>query len=145
MPFVFPPAPEGPVPAETRAVTASAVISPLKSDSWVTSASAFAAAFFVTAVVAVAVVEAAPTIDPSAGKANPAVVTGCAAGGDADVAVAVTGWFGAAIRIAYALAEAPAEPAPSPALVETNARAASRSGSAKRRQRTVRDDASEAC
>ena len=100
VPFVFPPAPEGPVPAETRAVTASAVISPLKSDNWVTSASAFADAFFVTAVVAVAVVEAALTTEPSAGKTNPDVVTGCAAGGDADVGVAVTGWFGTAIRIA---------------------------------------------
>ena len=90
-------------------MTASAVISPLNSDSWVMSASAFADAFVATAVVAVAVVEAALTTEPSAGKANAEVVTGCAAGGDADVAVAVTGWFGTAIRIAYALAAAPGE------------------------------------
>ena len=102
------------MPAETRAVTASAVISPLKSDTWVTSASAFADAFFATAVVAVAVVEAALTTEPSAGKTKPDVVTGCAAGGDADVGVAVTGWFGTAIRIAYALAVAPGDRAPSP-------------------------------
>ena len=73
------------MPAETRAVTASAVISPLKSDNCVTSASAFADAFFATAVVAVAVVDAALTTEPSAGKTNDDVVTGCAAGGDADV------------------------------------------------------------
>ena len=35
VPFVFPPAPDGPVPADARAVTASAVISPLKSDTCV--------------------------------------------------------------------------------------------------------------
>ena len=42
------------------------------------------------------------------------MVTGCAAGGDADVPVAVGGWFGTAIRIAYALAVAPGERASSP-------------------------------
>jgi hypothetical protein len=88
------------VPADARAVTASAVISPLKSDTCVASASAFAEAFFTTDVVELAVVDAALTIAPSAGKTNDDVVTGAAAGGDADVPVAVTGWFGIAIRIA---------------------------------------------
>ena len=88
------------MPADTRAVTASAVISPLKSDNCVMSASAFADAFFVTAVVAVAVVDAALTIEPSLGYENDDVVTGCAAGGDEDVPVAVAGWFGTAIRMA---------------------------------------------
>jgi hypothetical protein len=96
-------------------------------------------AFFATAVVAVAVVDAALTTEPSAGKAKPPVVTGGAAGGDADVAVAVTGWFGTAIRIAKAVAVAPGEPVLSPALVETNARSASMTGSPKRR--TAPDDA----
>jgi hypothetical protein len=144
VPFALPPAPEGPVPADARAVTASAVISPLKSDTCVASASAFAEAFFVTALVAVAVVEAARTTDPSAGKTNDEVVTGAATGGDEDVPVAVTGWFGIAMRMAFALALAPGEPVPSPALVETNARSASRSGRARRR-RTDLDDANEAC
>jgi hypothetical protein len=70
------------------------------------------------------------------------VVTGCAAGGETDVPVAVVGWFGTAIRIAYALAFAPGEPVVSPALVETNARSASRRGRARRR-RTDLDDAKE--
>jgi hypothetical protein len=120
------------------------VISPLKSDTCVASASAFAEAFFATALVAVAVVDAARTTDPSAGKTNDEVVTGAAAGGDEDVPVAVTGWFGMTIRIAEASALAPGEPAPSPALVETNARSASTIGSARRR-RTALDDANEAC
>ena len=86
------------------------MISPLKSESCVTSASAFADAFVATAVVAGAVVEAALTIDPSAGNTNDDVVTGGAAGGDTDVPVAVTGWSGTAILIAYALAFATGEP-----------------------------------
>jgi hypothetical protein len=105
----------------------------------VTSASAFADAFFVTAVVAVAVVDAALTTDPSLGEENDDVVTGCAAGGDADVPVALAGWFGTAIRIAYALAVAPAERTSSPALVETNARSASRAGRARRRRTASKD------
>jgi hypothetical protein len=72
----------------------------LKSESCVTSASAFADAFRASAVVAEAVVDAALTTDPSAGKTNDDVVTGAAGGGDAAVPVAVTGWFGIAIRIA---------------------------------------------
>jgi len=55
------------VPADARAVTASAVISPLKSETWVTSLSAFAPAFCSTSVVAAAVVEATLTIEPSDG------------------------------------------------------------------------------
>jgi hypothetical protein len=120
------------------------VISPLKSDTCVASASAFAEAFFATALVAVAVVDAARTTDPSAGKTNDEVVTGAETGGDADVPVAVTGWFGITILIAYASALAPAEPVPSPALVETNARSASTIGSARRR-RTALDDANKPC
>jgi hypothetical protein len=116
----------------------------LKSDTCVASASAFAEAFFTTELVALAVVEAAFTTDPSAGKRNDDVVTGAAVGGDDDVPVAVTGWFGIAIRIAYALAVAPGEVVPSPALVETNARSASRIGSARRR-RTTLDDAKSPC
>ena len=88
------------MPAETRAVTASAVISPLKSETSVTSASAFADAFVATPVVADAVVDAALTTEPSAGKTYDEVVTGVAGGGDTAVPVAVTGWFGIAIRIA---------------------------------------------
>jgi hypothetical protein len=106
----------------------------LNSDSCVTTASAFADAFVVTAVVALAVVDDAVTTEPSAGNAYPPVVTGCPAGGDDDVAVAATGWFGTTIRIAYALAVAPGDPVTSPALVETNARRASRAGRAKRRR-----------
>jgi len=132
------------VPAETRAVTASAVISPLKSESCVTSASAFADAFLATAVVADAVVEAALTTDPSAGNTNDDVVTGAAAGGDTAVPVAVTGWFGTSILIAYALAFATGEPVLSPALVETNASSASKAGRARRR-RTCLDDAKKPC
>jgi hypothetical protein len=116
----------------------------LKSDTCVASASAFAAAFLTTELVALAVVDAAFTIDPSAGKTNVDVVTGAAAGGDDDVPVAVTGWFGIAIRTAYALAAAPGEVVPSPALDETNARSASRTGSARRR-RTALDDAKCPC
>jgi hypothetical protein len=97
-----------------------------------------------TAVDAEAVVEAALTTDPSAGNTNDDVVTGAAAGGDTAVPVAVTGWFGTAIRIAYALAFATGEPELSPALVETNARSASRSGSARRR-RTPVDHAKKPC
>jgi hypothetical protein len=141
VPFELPPAPDGPVPADARAVTASAVISPLKSDTCVASASAFADAFLTTALVALAVVDAAFTIDPSAGKTNDAVVTGAETGGEEDVPVAVACWLGIAIRIAYALAVAPGELVLSPALVETNARSARRSGSARRR-RTALDDAS---
>jgi hypothetical protein len=72
----------------------------LKGESCVTSASAFADAFRASAVVAEAVVDPALTTDPSAGKTNDDVVTGAAGGGDAAVPVAVTGWFGIAIRIA---------------------------------------------
>src|SRR5690242_16860253 len=67
LPFWLPPAPDGPVPADARAVTASAVISPPKSEIPVTTLSAFAAAFRVTVVVAAAVVDWADTAEPSAG------------------------------------------------------------------------------
>src|SRR5437764_12097871 len=70
LPFALPPAPEGPVPADARAVTASAVISPLKSESAVTTASTCAAAILVTEVIAVAVDETAETTQPSAAYAN---------------------------------------------------------------------------
>src|SRR3954449_10138598 len=68
LPFALPPAPDGPVPAEARAVTASAVISPLKIERPVTTLSAWAAATVVTAVVALAVIEPARTIEPSEGN-----------------------------------------------------------------------------
>jgi hypothetical protein len=84
--------------------------------------------------------DAALTTDPSAGNTNDDVVTGADAGGETAVPVAVTGWFGTAIRIAYALAFATGEPVLPPALVETSARSASRIGSARRR-RTALDDA----
>ena len=100
VPVVLQPAPDGPVPAETRAVTASAVISPLKRETCVTSASAFDDALVATAVVAEAVVDAALTTEPSAGNTNDDVVTGADAGGETAVPVAVTGWFGTAIRSA---------------------------------------------
>jgi len=86
-------------------------------------------------------VEAALTTDPSPGKTYDDVVTGAEAGGETAVPVAVTGWLGTAIRMAYALAFAPGESAPSPALVETNARSARTTGRARRR-RTAPDDAS---
>ena len=77
----MPPAPDGPVPADARAVTASAVISPLKIERLVTTLSACAAATVVTAVVALAVIEPARTIEPSDGKMKlPA--DGAACGGD---------------------------------------------------------------
>jgi hypothetical protein len=95
-----------------------------------------------TAVVADAVVDAALTTEPSAGKTKDDVVTGAAAGGDTAVPVAVTGWLGIAMRTAYALALAPGDRVLSPALVETNASSARRSGSARRR-RTAVDDANE--
>src|SRR5437764_13101925 len=45
LPFAFPPAPEGPVPADARAGTASAVIQRLKSETAVTRDPAWPAAF----------------------------------------------------------------------------------------------------
>src|SRR5690349_3477293 len=68
LPFALPPAPDGPVPADARAVTASAVISPLKSERPVITLSAWAAATAVTAVVALAVIDPARTIEPSEGN-----------------------------------------------------------------------------
>src|SRR4029077_4877238 len=64
LPKAFPPAPDGPVPAEAAALTASAVISPPNSDRPVTTLCAFAAAFRWTAVVADAVVDCASTAEP---------------------------------------------------------------------------------
>ena len=58
------------MPAEARAVTASAVISPLNRDRAVTTLSELAAAFAWTAVVALAVVDCAETMEPSEGYAN---------------------------------------------------------------------------
>jgi hypothetical protein len=67
LPFTLPPAPEYPVPADARAVTASAVISPLNSERAVTTLSARAEALLVTSVTALAVDEAAATTEPSEG------------------------------------------------------------------------------
>jgi hypothetical protein len=67
VPRRLPPAPDGPVPAEARAVTASAVISPLKIDRPVTALSALAEAFRGTVASTLAVDEEAETIEPSAG------------------------------------------------------------------------------
>src|SRR4051794_8072211 len=68
LPFALPPAPDGPVPADARAVIASAVISPLKSERLVTTLSARAAATVVTDVLALAVIDPARTIEPSEGN-----------------------------------------------------------------------------
>ena len=67
LPSWLPPAPEKPVPAEARAVTASAVISPPNSERAVTSLSAFAAAKRCAEVVAEAPVVPAETTEPSDG------------------------------------------------------------------------------
>src|SRR3954470_21534257 len=107
LPLRLPPAPDGPVPAEARAVTASAVISPLKIESLGTSGSALADAVRSTLVFADAVVEAALTTDPSPGYANALVRTGWAAGGEVTAGVVLSGWPGTAILIAQASAAAP--------------------------------------
>ena len=52
LPLALPPAPDSPVPADALALTASAVTSPPKSETPVTTLSAFAAAFCSTVVVA---------------------------------------------------------------------------------------------
>jgi hypothetical protein len=117
------------------------VISPLKIESCVTSLSAFAAAFVSTDVVALAVVDAALTIDPSPGYWKTFVVAGTTAGGELTVVVAALVWPGTTMLIASALAAAPGVRASPPAPAGTKATSTSRSGSARRR-RTALESAS---
>src|SRR3954468_22323025 len=141
LPFAFPPAPDGPVPAEARAVTASAVISPLMIERLVTTLSARAAATVVTVVVALAVIEPARTIDPSEGKVKlPA--EGAESGGDVIDGDAAELAFAGETLIAQAVADAPGFCAGPPASAEPKARSAS--GRRSTRRRTRPDSASDA-
>src|SRR3954454_12251390 len=135
VPRRFPPAPDGPVPADPRAVTASAVISPLKIESPVTTLSARAAAFRCTSVSALAVDDVAETIEPSAGYAKLSTA-GAADGGEttADVPAAVppagVTWTPQAVAVAPGGCAGPSAPAePIRSRVGTRSRA--------RRRRTV--------
>ena len=140
LPFALPPAPDGPVPAEARAVTASAVISPLKIERLVTTLSACAAATVVTDVVAFAVIEPARTIEPSPGKVKlPA--DGAPCGGEVIDGDAAELAFAGETRIAHAVAEAPGLCAGPPASAEPKASTAS--GRSNTRRRTRPDSASD--
>jgi hypothetical protein len=136
LPFALPPAPDGPVPADARAVIASAVISPLKIERLVITLSACAAATVVTAVVAFAVIEPARTIEPSDGKMKlPA--DGAVCGGDVIDGEAAGLAFAGATLIAHAVADAPGLCAGPPASAEPKARSASGRSSARRRTRPL--------
>src|SRR4051794_4344865 len=134
LPFALPPAPEGPVPAEVRAVIASAVISPLKIERPVTTLSARAAATVVTDVVALAVMEPARTTEPSDGNEKlPA--EGLLCGGEVTEGEAAELAFAGETLIAHAVADAPGFCAGPPASAEPNARSASGRSSTRRRTR----------
>jgi len=119
------------VPAEAWAVTASAVISPLKSESAVTTLDDFAAAIVVTLVVALAVTDCAETIDPSAGYWKTPPATGAWFGGEATAGVDAAFAFGSETLIPHAVAapvgacagpDAPADPKASSATGRSSAR-----------------------
>src|SRR3954451_13285002 len=134
LPFALPPAPDGPVPADARAVTASAVISPLKIERLVTTLSAWAAATVVTDVLALAVIDPARTIEPSEGNEKlPA--DGPLCGGEVTDGEAAELAFAGETLIAQAVADAPGFCAGPPASAEPKARSASGRSSTRRRTR----------
>ena len=100
-----------------------------------TTLSACAAATVVTAVVALAVIDAARTIEPSEGKVKlPA--DGAAAGGDVIDGEAAELAFAGETLIAQAVAVAPGLCAGPPASAEPKARSTSGRSSTRRRTRT---------
>ena len=142
VPFALPPAPDGPVPADARAVTASAVISPLKSDTCVASASAFADAFFTTALVAARSRRRGVHDRPVGGERRTTTSSRVLRPGVTRMSPSPSP-AGSGLRSGSHTRSRsrPASCVLSPALVETNARSASRIGRARRR-RTALDDAS---
>ena len=100
-----------------------------------TTLSACAAATVVTAVVALAVIDPARTIEPSEGKVKlPA--DGAAVGGDVIDGEAAELAFAGETLIAHAVAVAPGLCAGPPASAEPKARSASGRSSTRRRTRT---------
>src|SRR3954451_3204175 len=138
LPLTLPPAPDGPVPADACALTASAVISPLKIEMPVTTLSARAPAFLLTSVVAFAVDDDARTIVPSDGYPKLSTA-GLAAGGETTVDVPTLVPPAGDTWTPQAVAAAPGVRAgPTAAAGPIRSRV---TGSSRARRRTVRDSA----
>ena len=127
------------MPAEALALIASAVISPPKSETPVTTLSAFADAFCSTVVTADAVVDCADSTEPSVGKPKTPPTAGLVFGGDETAVVLAPPAAGVVILIASERADAPGACAVPCASADPKASRAS--GRSRTRRRTSPDSA----